>query len=248
MKSSFERGSISTTLSFIVIAILVFFVCVYVYFYQNHRDISEVTSQENNNVIQVVQNPDPAPVKSQLPTQSFEGYLRKINNSWILVISMGKIIETYKVEFSNSSVCTIGAMVSPCISSVTQANFGVGNTMNNGGGDSVKIEANINGDTISVQKLLLKENFIANGSFRLNTNKEWIFNNSSFGNFPIKVDSDSQCSVDGGQKYIKCTTDMFIQNQSVFLHALKFRNFLFIRSLTFITKTAPDILPNQGSN
>lgn len=179
-------------------------------------------------------NPNVPPPDQSLVGDTFTGILKGKTDSWSFM-TLGKYAESFKLTFPNSSVCTVDLEKGPCFA--LQAYFGQGNTTTAGGGDTVEIIGQKSGDTIQVNSLTLKENFVANGTLVKNGDS-LIFKSSAVGTLAMKFDSQSACLKDS-QALSSCDLSSFQNGVPIFIHALLYKNALLVRQLVVITQTAP---------
>lgn len=186
----------------------------------------------------------------QTETSQFEGSLRRAsNNSWSLLMSFGKDIALYPLDFPSNSICVIGSDEGPC--SALQSNFNKG-IYSPGGGDAVSVSGNKQGNTITVRKLVLNSNFVMNGNISESGQKTWNLTyqppvgdsvnqdpNRPTNTISLKFDEKSFCG-DTGQ--INCSSYTLHQNDWVFVRGIKYKGVLIVRMLT-IPARAPSTLP-----
>lgn len=180
-----------------------------------------------------------------VPTEQFNGLLRSTSdNSLSLLISSGKVISIYPLQFPGASICMIGPDEGPC--SKLRSNFNKG-IYGPGGGDSVSISGNKEGDTITVKKLVLNENLIANGhltqTLSSSAQKTWglVFQTPDrpSNTVPLQFDAKSGCGDTGA---INCNLYTLHQNDQVFVRGILYKGVLIVRLLT-IPAAAPTALP-----
>lgn len=208
----------------------------------------------------ITQQPTPTSTQTNTPvsqtptpkdgtTEQFEGSLRASNNSWSLLMSFGKDVALYPLQFPSNSVCIIGPDEGPC--STLQSNFNKG-IYSPGGGDAVSVSGNKQGNTITVRKLVLNSNFVMNGNISESGQKTWNLTyqppvgdsvnqdpNRPTSIIPLKFDERSFC---GDIEQIKCASYALHQNDWVFVRGIKYKGVLFVRMLTVPAK-APSTLP-----
>jgi hypothetical protein len=183
----------------------------------------------------------------------FVGSLRNgPNDSWSLLMSFGKDVASFSLQFTNNSICIIGPDEGLC--TTLQSNFNQGDS--NLGGDNVSVDGDKQGNIIIVRKLILNDNFVMNGRLIADASesgqKMWSLvyqppvGDSAVQNpnrplitIPIKFDGKSFC---GNVTKINCDLYALYQDDWVFVSGIKYKGVLIVRTLTLPDK-APSVLP-----
>ena len=190
-------------------------------------------------------------------TNNFRGVLKGTKSAWTLTFDKGnKEVDLYSLQFTNNSVCVIGPDTGQC--SILQSNFYKGNTVSTGGGDTVNISGTKREEAITVEKLVVEENFASYGTIvpgPENNKPTWHFiyqptigsltaqdPNRQSTNVPLIFDENSFCGGNGVYP-TKCDFSQFRDKEQVFLSGLQYKGSLMVRLLTIINEATPAVNP-----